>query len=359
MITDEIREKINRGEIYEEELRILIYSFAQTISRTARKLFKRKEIEDDAFIDYFKVETIRSFMGMIPAFFYLYLDLDEKLKEILDLKVLKTITDYAEYHKKRKNLSYHIDRMIFRNLKVKEGEIYVLDTFIVPVDLNKRRNGKKILQGTFDAEFVFDSLKGTTVGYIVAVLINLSNLSLVDVKIFSKKTSKVKIWDEMVIKNLGTLNGKIKAVIADAGFSCYKVYEMSMSYRIVPIVKPKNNLKKLERIIKAMPVNFDWLNSRYSRVFDDLVKDLNEIIKMTLQSISNYEDFAEMRAEIEILFKATKALFGLKDLHIYYRDLAIPRITMCLYAGSLFMQFCMENGLKADVIIEHLRRRRL
>ena len=41
MITDEIREKINRGEIYEEELRILIYSFTQTISRTARKLFKR------------------------------------------------------------------------------------------------------------------------------------------------------------------------------------------------------------------------------------------------------------------------------------------------------------------------------
>ena len=44
------------------------------------------------------------------------------------------------------------------------------------------------------------SLKGTTV-YIVAVLINLSNLSL-DAKIFSKKSSKVKIWDEMVIKNI-------------------------------------------------------------------------------------------------------------------------------------------------------------
>lgn len=149
------------------------------------------------------------------------------MREILDLKVLKTITDYAEYHKKRKRLSYHIDRMIFE-LKVKNGEIYVLDTFIVPVDLNKRRSGKKIAQGTFDAEFVFDSLKGTAVGYIV-VLINLYNLSLVDVKIFSKKTSKVEIWDEMVISNLGTLNGKIKAVIADAGFSCYKVYEMSMS----------------------------------------------------------------------------------------------------------------------------------
>lgn len=58
----------------------------------------------------------------------------------------------------------------------------------------------------------------------------------------------------MVISNLGTLNGKIKTVIADAGVSCYS---LEMSYRIVPIVKPKNNLRKLERIIKAMPVNFD------------------------------------------------------------------------------------------------------
>ncbi|RLI74305.1 hypothetical protein DRP04_14815 [Archaeoglobales archaeon] len=68
-------------------------------------------------------------MGMIPAFFHLYLDLDEKLREILNLKVLKTITDYAEYHKKRKNLSYHIDRMIFRNLKVKN----VRYTFSIPL----------------------------------------------------------------------------------------------------------------------------------------------------------------------------------------------------------------------------------
>jgi hypothetical protein len=55
---DEMREKTDRREIYEDELRILIYSFAYTISRTAKKLFKRKELLDDAFIDYFKVETI-------------------------------------------------------------------------------------------------------------------------------------------------------------------------------------------------------------------------------------------------------------------------------------------------------------
>jgi len=38
---------------------------------------------------------------------------------------------------------------------------------------------------------------------------NLSNLSLVDVKIFSKKTL-IKTWDEIVDIKLGTLNGKIR-----------------------------------------------------------------------------------------------------------------------------------------------------
>ena len=32
--------------------------------------------------------------------------------------------------------------------------------------------------------------------------------------------------------------------------------------------------------------------------------------------MKDYEDFAKMRAGIGLLFKATKALFGLKDLHI-------------------------------------------
>jgi len=59
---------------------------------------------------------------------------------------LKTITDYIEYYRKRKSPSYHIDRIVFRNLKIKVGEIYILDTFIIPVDLNRHRNGKKIVQ---------------------------------------------------------------------------------------------------------------------------------------------------------------------------------------------------------------------
>ena len=94
-------------------------------------------------------------------------------------------------------------------------------------------------------------------------------------------------------------------------------------------------------------------------IFDYLVRDLNEIIDFTLKAVNGYDDFKERRSKIELLFKAAKALFGAKNMHIYYKDLAMPRITMCLYTASLFLQFCMVNGLKEDVIIEHLRRRRL
>jgi hypothetical protein len=41
MITDEIRGKINRGEIYEDKLAAMVYSFAYTISRTASKLYDK------------------------------------------------------------------------------------------------------------------------------------------------------------------------------------------------------------------------------------------------------------------------------------------------------------------------------
>jgi len=359
MIEESTRNKINKGKIEEDELHILIHEFAESTSKTANKLFKKKEGKDDYFIDYFKIEAVRSFMGMVPSIFYLYLRQNSTLREILNLKQLKSIGSYVDYDRKRKKFTYHMNRMIYRNLKVKSDEIYVLDTTVVSVDLNRKRMGKKIKQQRFDAEFVHDPLKGTTVGYIVATLINLSNLSIVKIKEFSKDTSKLEVWEEMVIDNLGSLSGNIRTVIADAGFCSYKVYQVSMSNRIIPIVKGRKNMKRLERIIGSMPINLNWLDSRYSLIFDDLVKDLNEIISYTLQAVNSYDDYKEMRAKIEILFKAAKALFGAKNMHIYYRDLAMPRITMCLYSASLFLQFCLINGLKEDVIIERLRRRRL
>lgn len=94
---------------------------------------------------------MRSFVGIVPPVFYLYLRQNSTLREILDLKVLKAIGNYTDYNRKRKKLSYHMDRMIYRNLKVKSDEIYVLDTTVVSADLNRKREGNSL---TFGEEVV-------------------------------------------------------------------------------------------------------------------------------------------------------------------------------------------------------------
>ena len=53
--------------------------------------------------------------------------------------------------------------------------------------------------------------------FLVAVLVNLSNLSVEDIQIFTKEVKKTKIWEDVVLKNIGTVTGKIKVVLADTG----------------------------------------------------------------------------------------------------------------------------------------------
>jgi len=62
----------------------------------------------------------------------------------------------------------------------------------------------------FDAELCFDPLRDSKVGYtVISSALHKSHESF-GVKIYSKK----EIWEELVIPNLGTENGKIKIVIA-------------------------------------------------------------------------------------------------------------------------------------------------
>jgi hypothetical protein len=87
---------------------------------------------------------------MVPSIFYLYLRQNKTLREIMGLKVLKAIGNYTDYDRKRKKLSYHMERMIYRNLKVKSDEIYILDTTVVSADLNRKRKGRMIKQQRFE-----------------------------------------------------------------------------------------------------------------------------------------------------------------------------------------------------------------
>ena len=80
------------------------------------------------------------------------------------------------------------------------------------------------------------------------------------------------------------------------------------------------------------------------------------VIKKTIEGIERYEEFAEIRSRIELFLKA---MFGLKDLHVYYRKYAITEIRMIFYATQLFCQFCMKNGISIERFVERVRRRRV
>jgi|GEM_PF-766218 len=360
MIPKSIAEKINRGEMTEEEFRIVALEFAKVVSEKARGMFKKKEKYDDYIIEYYIVETMRFFFGYPPILFYSNLRVDKELRSILNLKVLKTFSSYEDFRKKLHKLKVRINNIIKRNVEGKVDEIYGLDTTVATVDLKLRR-GKKIKDGFFDASFCFDSVRGVEVGYMVYTLINLTNFSVVDVKIYPKNKAKKEIWEEMVISNLGTESGKIKVVTADASFFAYDNILLPLNYRIIPVIKVKKNIdrEELKRMVERTLPNIRWFDSRYNKILSALLEDFSYVIKKTIEGIERYEEFAEIRSRIELFFKVAKAMFGLRDLHVYYRKYAITEIRMIFYATQLFCQFCLKNGINIERFVERVRRRRV
>lgn len=173
---------------------------------------------------------------------------------------------------------------------------------------------------------------------------------------YPKGKSKKEIWEEMVISNLGTESGKINC-IADAGFFAYDNILLPLNYRIIPVIKIRSNIdeEKLKKRIENHPANL-FCDSRYNKILSSLLEDFEYVIKKTVEGIDRYEEF-RIRSRIELFFKV-QAMFGLRDLHVYYRKYAITEIRMIFYATQLFCQFCLKNGINMR-FVERVRRRRV
>lgn len=96
-------------------------------------MFKKKEKYDDYIIEYYIVETMRFFFGFPPILFYAFLRDHKKLREILNLKVLKNFANYEDFRNKLHKLKVRINNIIKRNVAEKMDEIYGLDTTVVTV----------------------------------------------------------------------------------------------------------------------------------------------------------------------------------------------------------------------------------
>ena len=353
--TDFITE-LNNGKLTPEVLGELSTDLIINVKKGITQKFHREKMSDveHKFSEFVLIETSRAILKMPPQTFYLHLRESQKLREILNLKYLKTYSQYADFNSKRKYLKRDFGKITKRNLKRKDLEYYILDTTVVEADINKFRKGKKIKNGKYDVGYLHSSTKGTTVGFMVAALINLSNLSIIDVRIFQKGAKKTEIWEGMVFDNLGTISGNVKVVLADAGFFAYDNYTLSPNMRVIPVIKPRAGLEdKIEERLKNLPPNLSWFNSSYNKQLSTLLDEFKEIISRSVEMTKNYKDCAAaLRSRIEILFKIAKSIFGLAEIHVYYRKIAIWNVHVILYISSIFYQYTELKGLNVHRTIE-------
>ncbi|KXA92939.1 hypothetical protein AKJ66_03130 [candidate division MSBL1 archaeon SCGC-AAA259E22] len=354
-------EKINNGVFDDAVLRDFVFSFAKVMKEKIFQRFYREErgSEEKRFAEYLLVELVRTLLCMPPVTFYYYLRHDKGLRELLKLEELKTIGNYEDFDRKRKYLKMHLDRIMKRNLKTDGGNLFVLDLTIGESDVNKLRKGKAVKEGLIDLEFLHSMTKGTVVGFQAAYLINLSKLSFEKLKIYSKHAEKKRIWREMVNDELGTKQGKIKSVIADAGFFAYVNYLDTARLRVIPVIKSRSDCKeKLMKKLENCPSNLVWFGKKYRTQLEELLDEFREILQKTMKWVENYDDFKDLRGKIEHIFKAAKMIFGMDNMHVYFRKHCFWKAFIILYMSSLLLQFLNLNGINKNRAIPLLAQNR-
>lgn len=65
-----------------------------------------------------------------------------------------------------------------------------------------------------------------------------------------------------------------------------------------------------------------------------------------------------LRSEIELLFKISKRIFGLENIHTYHRRFAVSKAFLNLYFSFLLYQYCKLNNLNVHRVIGALTHKR-
>ncbi|KXA89434.1 hypothetical protein AKJ57_05320 [candidate division MSBL1 archaeon SCGC-AAA259A05] len=354
-------EKINNGTLDDAVLRDFVFSLTEDMKEKIFQRFYREKMnsENKKFAEYLLVELVRTLLRMPPVTFYYVLKHEDDLRELLGLEKLKTIGNYEDFDRKRKYLKMHLNRIMKRNLKTEAGNFFVLNLTIGEADVNKLRKGEAVKKGLIDPEFLHSMTKGTVVGFQVAYLINLSKLSFEKLKIYSKHAEKKRIWEEMVKDELGTKQGNIKSVLADAGFFAYINYLDSARLRIIPVIKARSNCEeKLMEKLENCDSNLVWFGKKYRNQLEELLEEFEEILQKTMKWVKNYDDFKDLRGKIEHIFKAAKMIFGMDEMHVYYRKHCFWKAFIILYMSSLLCQFIDLHGINKNRAIPLLAQNR-
>ncbi|KXB07491.1 hypothetical protein AKJ52_00065 [candidate division MSBL1 archaeon SCGC-AAA382C18] len=148
-------------------------------------------------------------------------------------------------------------------------------------------------------------------------------------------------------------------MIADAGFFAYVNYLDTARLRVIPVIKSRSDCKeKLIEKLENCPSYLVWFGKRYRTQLEELLDEFREILQKTMKWVENYDDFKDLRGQIEHIFKATKMIFGMDKMHVYYRKHCFWKAFIILYISSLLLQFLNLNGVNKNRAIPLLAQNR-
>ncbi|KXA96203.1 hypothetical protein AKJ37_05800 [candidate division MSBL1 archaeon SCGC-AAA259I09] len=89
-----------------------------------------------------------------------------------------------------------------------------------------------------------------------------------------------------------------------------------------------------------------------------MLGEFEEILQKTIKWVENYDDFKDLRGKIEHIFKAAKMIFGMNEMHVYYRKHCFWKAFIILYMSSLLCQFIELNEININRAIPLLAQNR-
>ncbi|KXB01192.1 hypothetical protein AKJ41_02425 [candidate division MSBL1 archaeon SCGC-AAA259O05] len=102
-----------------------------------------------------------------------------------------------------------------------------------------------------------------------------------------------------------------------------------------------------EKLEKAS-VNIEWFDTQDSKQFRKLLEDFEEVVGEAIEKSMNHDDFKVERSKIEHIFKIAKQVYGVKDLHVYYKEGAYWKIFIGFYSSCMLYQDLNDEKINVN-----------
>ena len=130
-------------------------------------------------------------------------------------------------------------------------------------------------------------------------------------------------------------------------FSLMNYHIAINKYRIVPLIFPKSGFD-VNKIKETLSVPLEFYKDMST--FEDNLKEINDLVNLTVKELKNYDDLKPKRGIIEDFFKVAKDAFGLDKFHSYTEKSMVKNILL----GFLLTTMVVQCGFKTKTQLQRL-----